>query len=760
MPRETCRMMGICALSGLSTASVTSAAQADCGSDVGYTYYVRPDGNDANDGHSYEAAFRTIQRAADVAVAAESVCISAGRYRERVTLPRSGASDTERVSFIGEAPMLPCLDEAQCTILDPSDQYPDGWVQCVDENCSAEGVSDPKVWKRTGTSPGFYHYALLAGPDGKKYPIFSASCGDYAPPGCASGAGAGPASWTLALSDGPLVYQAGDAYGGPKIHSWQGVPALLADPEGDLDTTLLFRVSGAAAPTYVDGQSPNGLDIDFVPRVAALDLQSNNWITVKNIAVPASWVALQAGNATGLRLEGLTVGPSRRSVYLYNVTDTKLQNSYFYHGWWPTDGLAGGAPIDTHAGGNYQWMAYALGKTASASESGSNPSAGIFINVTDFEFSGNIIADAMAGPAFTSGVGGNYTPGTAGTRVQIHHNRVERNNASAFWVSDNQVDLQAHDNLMIHVDQCFRHFIGAGPAYFYRNRCFSTRAPTTSGFGPDYDRMLYAPPYHGVVETPKIYWYHNSVSTKICMRVANTYSDEGETKPADGSGVRWFDNLFACDLIDENTGGPWAARTLVDYNWFNVPAHDWMLENNVVDVGTEPWDRCGSEPCPEPNWQPPSSAFEKGIDVTQPHETLGIAAGGLPGFSPGYFTGGAPTMGALQPGEIPWEQTQPAGGGAGGSAPEVGGSSSSGIGGMYGLGDGGHGGVGGNRGDGGDAQGAIGAQADAGPMLNANGEADCACDLVGRPGRGSTSVFVLFAGLIAIRKRRHRNGQP
>jgi hypothetical protein len=209
--------------------SLPAHAQANCSTDTSFTYYVRTSGSDSNTGRSYTAAFRTVQKAATVATAGQSVCIAAGCYRERVTLPNSGASDTNRITFVGEAPVVPCFDESTCTILDPSEELTGGWVLATE----ITGHNN-KIWKKTDTAAGvFYAYAVLAGPGGKKYPIFSlsvpgtcvggtnpgAECNGSGYPSCQGGGtcqgshtsayGADYSDWRTALSTGPLLTPVG-----------------------------------------------------------------------------------------------------------------------------------------------------------------------------------------------------------------------------------------------------------------------------------------------------------------------------------------------------------------------------------------------------------------------------------------------------------------------------------------------------------------------------------------------------------------------
>jgi alpha-N-arabinofuranosidase len=79
------------------------------------TYHVSTRGNDANPGTG-AAPFRTIQHAADIAQPGDTVIVHAGVYRERVSPPRGGASDTNRIVYEaapGEKVVITGAEEAK-----------------------------------------------------------------------------------------------------------------------------------------------------------------------------------------------------------------------------------------------------------------------------------------------------------------------------------------------------------------------------------------------------------------------------------------------------------------------------------------------------------------------------------------------------------------------------------------------------------------------------------------------------------------------
>lgn len=61
-------------------------------------FHVAPNGNDANPG-TQTAPFRTIQHAADLAQPGDVITVHEGVYRERISPPRGGESDTQRIVY-------------------------------------------------------------------------------------------------------------------------------------------------------------------------------------------------------------------------------------------------------------------------------------------------------------------------------------------------------------------------------------------------------------------------------------------------------------------------------------------------------------------------------------------------------------------------------------------------------------------------------------------------------------------------------------
>lgn len=84
----------------LTVVSCSAFAQHPCTKKAvhGKTYFVAVIGNDANNG-SASHPFRTISAAAAVAMPGDVITVHGGIYRERITPPRGGTSDKERIVY-------------------------------------------------------------------------------------------------------------------------------------------------------------------------------------------------------------------------------------------------------------------------------------------------------------------------------------------------------------------------------------------------------------------------------------------------------------------------------------------------------------------------------------------------------------------------------------------------------------------------------------------------------------------------------------
>lgn len=103
---------GSVTITAVSQADTSKSASAlltiQAPSRSGVTYYVSTTGSDSNAG-TLSAPFRTVQHAASIAVAGDTVEVRAGVYNEKVTLPSSGNASSGYITFMsypGETAVL------------------------------------------------------------------------------------------------------------------------------------------------------------------------------------------------------------------------------------------------------------------------------------------------------------------------------------------------------------------------------------------------------------------------------------------------------------------------------------------------------------------------------------------------------------------------------------------------------------------------------------------------------------------------------
>lgn len=103
---------GSVTVTAISQADTSKSASAlltmQAPSRSGVTYYVSTAGNDSNAG-TLSAPFRTVQHAANIAVAGDTVEVRAGVYNEKVSLPNSGNASSGYITFMsypGETAVL------------------------------------------------------------------------------------------------------------------------------------------------------------------------------------------------------------------------------------------------------------------------------------------------------------------------------------------------------------------------------------------------------------------------------------------------------------------------------------------------------------------------------------------------------------------------------------------------------------------------------------------------------------------------------
>lgn len=110
-------------------------------------YYVRKGGNDANDGLSADLAhaWLTVDKAANMVAAGDTVHIGAGIYRETVTMDTSGAAG-QQISFLGDFDGSQTGDAGLVIITAYDDE---GYSGVIRADALAWGQKEFIVWKNT-----------------------------------------------------------------------------------------------------------------------------------------------------------------------------------------------------------------------------------------------------------------------------------------------------------------------------------------------------------------------------------------------------------------------------------------------------------------------------------------------------------------------------------------------------------------------------------------------------------------------------------
>jgi hypothetical protein len=125
---------------------------------------------------------------------------------------------------------------------------------------------------------------------------------------------------------------------------------------------------------------------------------------------------------------------------------------------------------------------------------------------------------------------------------------------------------------------------------------------------------------------------------------------------ATGKNVYFLNNIFSSATFYSDCYPPQGGVGYLDYNWCGgkdageLAGKPTFGPHNLVAEGARMWP----DPLnPSFHLPPDSPARGRGIDITKPFTLLGRQFPPLPGFEPGYFSGAAPDLGALQYGRKP-----------------------------------------------------------------------------------------------------------
>lgn len=219
--------------------------------------------------------------------------------------------------------------------------------------------------------------------------------------------------------------------------------------------------------------------------------------------------------------------------------------------------------------------------------------------------------------------------------VRFYNNTVDYMVDNAIQISGQAIDYQFYDNTFTknYIDLFRVKGIGTGPVYVYRNKF--TNAFHENRAGPS---------------ASPLYVYHNSF-TATASATYESYSVRYDGCVTSNYGPdAWFvNNIFSGDrfLLRFDECGSIASH--YDYNWVGggvqqSPPPPTLLSHNVIATDQFQWSKTD----PPPDWNPSGGARNSGINLSQNWTVDGVTHGALPGMTPGYFSGAAPHMGAVQ----------------------------------------------------------------------------------------------------------------
>jgi len=104
--------------SSIASSVASSLSSSSSSAQIGANYYVSPNGNDSNSG-SLNSPWKTIQRAANLVKAGDTVYVRGGTYNETISITRSGSSNAGlRIIFKNYPGETPIVDATGKSVID------------------------------------------------------------------------------------------------------------------------------------------------------------------------------------------------------------------------------------------------------------------------------------------------------------------------------------------------------------------------------------------------------------------------------------------------------------------------------------------------------------------------------------------------------------------------------------------------------------------------------------------------------------------
>ena len=424
------------------------------------TYTVSTQGNDKNPGTA-QSPWRTIQKAANTAIAGDTVQVQAGTYAERVTFPKSGTASNP-ITFTGVRGSGGSWD----TIINGSNAT-SGWVTAPEVGSG--------VWK---TTLGYAPQAIMA--DEKN--IWKIS--DRAMKGEVLQGTDGNGFVYLARS---ATAQIGTAFG--TVYYWDGIEALF----GNLGSTTYLR--------FRNGDNPATRNVRAAPTGGTVTFSGVNNIILRDFKiVGGQWQIYVTGGAQNITIDQNFLATGQRRISVNGASNTTISaNKMTMQGlgteaFKPGDRNTTSYPriINRH---EYDENKFIIGETDT-----NDASIMIASNAANTTVTGNEVYDGMLGIQISETT----------TNTIITNNTIHNFSDSGVYIYPDSASIYIHNNLFyddehhVRINAMHRDM----DVYIYANRFHQ---PTYNGQGFGAKHVHFSPDSSRPV-LARVWVYQNSVA--------------------------------------------------------------------------------------------------------------------------------------------------------------------------------------------------------------------------------------------------------
>lgn len=573
------------------------------------TFYVDLNGSDQNNG-TLDNPFRTIQKAAGVVKAGDTVKVRPGVYYERVVIQTSGLPD-QPITFEGEkgaiGQWLTAIDGSVPT---------SGWVL-------APEVA-PGVYKTT--SIPFNPYCMTVAIDGAVKDIPKL----HNPPGDTH-------EGFIYLSKAADATEVTQTLG-VEVNFWDGIEALYYHVDGT--TYLRFR----------NGDNPNNKTITASMGTSdgsCFGLPAKSYITIKNFEIRGAWRGIDVRNTSHhIIVEGnQIIVTGREKIFIQSgANNIDVRNnvmhmgglSTYLPGAWANGTYDGSAPYNL-AVKEHIYRAYKF--YLSDSETSSQEDSGIFLSSAgpNIRIYDNEIFNTLTGISLFES-----------QNVDIYGNTIHGISSVGISLGPG-TSAKVYGNLIYNCNINMRFGTvedasNGRSAHVYNNKFYNPE-----GVG-NHTYFHYKSPSSTQTEFSKFYFYHNSFAGGNYVFVPSAYAlNNGGLK-----NTRFINNIFSANQIYGNGGLTFyeddAMVELFDYNWLggnylseNPPA--WAGSNNIFAKGNFVWSNVS---LPDFILPKESLARSAGIDLSAEFKINGLTYQPLPGLESSYYAiDGPPDLGII-----------------------------------------------------------------------------------------------------------------